>query len=164
VTKAVLDSSAIIALSVIRRFRLLNQIFDEILIPRGVYEEICIRGKELIGARELHEAVEEGLIGVKDIEKRVLVDALLDPLSTGQAEALALAVEVEANYVVIDDRLARLRAMSMGLKVIGTLGVLRLFFDAGLINKGEFMQELEELQRFGFRISNRIIEKVKEEL
>jgi len=104
------------------------------------------------------------LITVKKAENRVLVNALLDPSSLGEAEALALAVEEEADYVVIDDRMGRSRARAMKLNVIGTLRVLRLFFDGGLISKGELLTALEELRRFGFRISDKIIEKVKEEL
>lgn len=162
-SKSVLNSSVIIALSHLGYLNHLKHVFDEVLIPQGVYEEICVKGGGLPGDRELRESVEKGLIRVKKVENRVLVNALLDPLSLGEAEALALAVEEEADYVVVDDRLARSRAKVMGLDVIGTLRVLRLFFDAGLLSKSEFLTALEELRKFGFRISNEIIDKVKEE-
>lgn len=134
-SKVVLDSSVIIALSQLRYLNLLNQIFDEVLIPRAVYEEICIKGRGLTGDSEIRESVKNDLIKVKNIRNKILVNALLDPLALGEAEALTLAVEEEADYVVGDDKLARSRAKAMGLNVIGTLRVLRMFFNAGLISK-----------------------------
>ncbi|NIO21249.1 MAG: DUF3368 domain-containing protein [Candidatus Aenigmarchaeota archaeon] len=104
------------------------------------------------------------MIKVKNIRNKILVNALLDPLALGEAEALSLAVEEEADYVVGDDKLARSRAKAMGLNVIGTLRVLRLFFDTGFISKSELLKALEDLRTNGFRISNEIIDKVKEEL
>lgn len=75
------------------------------------------------------------MIRVKNVKNRILVNALLDPLALGEAEALALAVEEQAEYLAVDDRLARARARAMGLSVIGTLRILRLFLDERLITK-----------------------------
>ena len=142
----------------------MNRIFNEVLIPQAVYEEICVKGRGLTSDSEIRESVKNDLIKVKNIRNRILVNALLDPLALGEAEALTLAVEEEADYVVGDDKLARSRAKAMGLNVIGTLRVLRLFFDAGFISKSELLKALEDLRTNGFRIRNEIIDKVKEEL
>jgi len=163
-SKAVLDSSAIIALSQLRYWKYLNQILDEILVPHAVFEEICVKGRGLSGDAELRRLLNEGLVTVRKIRNRVLVDALLDPLALGEAEVLALAIEENADYVVIDDKMARVRARNMGLKVIGTLRILRMIFDANLIDKNEFIRALETLKNIGFRISDKIIERVKQEL
>ena len=163
-SKAVLDSSAIIALSQLRYWKYLNQILDEILVPHAVFEEICVKGRGLPGDAELRRLLNEGLVTVRKIRNRVLVDALLDPLALGEAEVLALAIEENADYVVIDDKMARMRARNMGLKVIGTLRILRMIFDAKLIDKNEFIRALETLKNIGFRISDKIIERVKQEL
>jgi len=163
-SKAVLDSSAIIALSQLRYWKYLNQILDEILVPHAVFEEICVKGRGLPGDAELRRLLNEGLVTVRKIRNRVLVDALLDPLALGEAEVLALAIEENADYVVIDDKMARVRAGNMGLKVIGTLRILRMIFDANLIDKNEFIRALETLKNIGFRISDKIIERVKQEL
>lgn len=126
-SKAVLDSSVIIALSHLGYLSHLNLVFDEVLVPRAVYEEICIKGRRLTGDHELRESLRKGLIKVRKIENRVLVNALLDPLSLGEAEALALTVQEEADYLVVDDKLARRRARAIGLDVIGTLRVFTAF-------------------------------------
>ena len=108
-TKAVLNSSVIIALSTLGYLDKLRHIFAEVLVARAVYEEICVGGCGLIGERELLDAVNNGLIVVGEVKNRLLVDALLDPLAMGEAETIALAVEEEANCIVIDEKLVRLQ-------------------------------------------------------
>lgn len=94
---------------------------------------------------------------IKDVKNRLLVNALLDPLALGEAETIALAVDERADYVALDDKLARARAKSMGLNVIGTLRVLRLMYDAKLIDKNRLLKSLETLKEIGFRISDKVI-------
>ena len=163
-SRVVLDSSVVIALSALGYFDKLKDIFSEVLTPRAVYEEICVKGRGLIGERELSEAVNAGLVVVKDVKNRLLVNALLDPLALGEAETIALAVEENADYVVIDDKLARRRAKSMELNVIGTLRVLRLMYNAKLVDKKTFLKALEKLKETGFRISDKVLSKVLEKL
>ena len=163
-SKVVLDSSVIIALSNLGYLHYLNQIFSEILIPNAIYEEICVKGAGLTGDRELQEGVKEGSIHVKNVKDKILISALLDPLALGEAEVLVLTLEEKADYAVIDDKVARARARFMGLNVIGTFRVLRLMFDADLIDKREFLRAIDELKQLGFRISEKVIEKVKERL
>jgi hypothetical protein len=164
VTKAVLNSSVIIALSTLGYLDKLRHIFAEVLVARAVYEEICVGGCGLIGERELLDAVNNGLIVVGEVKNRLLVDALLDPLAMGEAETIALAVEEEANCIVIDEKLARKRAKSMGLNVIGTLRVLRLMYDAKLIGKPEIPEALEKLREMGFRIGDEVIARALRQL
>lgn len=159
-SKVVLNSSVIIALSTLGYFNKLKQIFKEILIAKAVYEEICIKGRGLIGERELLEAVKNNIIIVKDVKNRLLVNALVDPLAMGEAETITLASEERADYTVIDDKLARRRAKSMKLNVIGTLRILRLMYDAKFIDKHELINALEKLKETGFRISEDIINRV----
>jgi len=101
VSRAVLNSSVIIALSTLGYLDKLKHVFTEILIARAVHEELCVRGRGLIGERELLEAVKDGLITVKDVKNRLLVNALLDPLAIGEAETITLTVEERADYIVI---------------------------------------------------------------
>jgi len=160
VSKVVLNSSVIIALSTLGYLNKLKQIFKEILIAKAVYEEICIKGHGLIGERELLEAVKNNIIIVKDVKNRLLVNALVDPLAMGEAETITLASEERADHIVIDDKLARRRTKSMKLNVIGTLRILRLMYDAKFIDKHELINALEKLKETGFRISEDITNRV----
>ena len=118
----------------------------------------------MIGDIELSEAVKKGVIEIKDVEDRTVVNALVDPLALGEAETIALTVEENTEFIVMDDRLARRRAKNLGLNVIGTLRVLRMMFDNGLIDKKDFLNSIEKLRETGFRISNEVIDKVLREL
>ena len=71
-----------------------------------------------------------------------LVNLLRHDLGAGEAEAIALARECNADLLLIDERLGRSAAKSLGLKVVGLVGVLiearerGLVLDAGtLINR-----------------------------
>ena len=163
-SKAVLNSSVIIALSTLGYLNKLKSLFNQILIAKAVYEEICSVGQGLIGERELREAVTSNLIEVKEVKNRLLVNALLDPLAMGEAETITLATEEDADCIVLDDKPARRRAKAMKLNVVGTLRILRLMYDAKLIDKTEIIKDLEKLRETGFRLSEDVIVKVTKEL
>lgn len=121
-------------------------------------------GKGLVGERELEEAVRTKQIKTKEVTNRPLVTALLDSLAIGEAETIALAIDEKANQIVLDDKPARRKAEAMGLDVIGTLRILRMMYDAKLINKTEIIQALTKLSETGFRISDDVKNKVIKEL
>ena len=94
----------------------------------------------------------------------MLVNAILDPLALGEAETITLASEEKVGFIVLDDKPARRRAKAMKLNVVGTLRILRLMYDAKLIDKPEIIKALEKLRETGFRISEDVINKVTKKL
>ncbi len=163
-SKAVLNSSVIIALSNLGYLNKLQLIFKRSLVAKAVYEEICIAGQGLMGEHELQEAVKANLIEVKEVKNRLLVNALLDPLDLGEAETITLASEEKADQIVLDDKAARRRAKAMNLNVVGTLRILRMMYDAKVIDKPEIIKALKRLREIGFRISEAVVNKVSKEL
>ena len=163
-SKAVLNSSVIIALSTLGYLNKLKPLFKQILIAKAVYEEICLAGQGLAGERELKEAVKNQLIEVKDAKNQFLVTALLDPLAVGEAETIALAIDEQADEIVLDDKAARRKAKAMKLNVIGTLRILRMMYDNKLISKTEIIKALTTLRETGFRISEDVVNNVTDEL
>ena len=163
-SKAVLNSSVIIALSNLGYLNKLQVIFKKILVAKAVYEEICIAGQGLMGEHELQEAVKANLIEDKEVKNLLLVNALLDPLDLGEAETITLASEEKADQIVLDDKAARRRAKAMNLNVVGTLRILRMMYDAKVIDKPEIIEALKRLPETGFRISETVVNKVAKEL
>jgi uncharacterized protein len=131
---------------------------------QAVFEEICIAGDGLAGANELKAAVKKGIIKVKPVKDSLLIGALLDPLAIGEAETIVLATEEHADVIVLDDKAARRKAKNMKLNVIGTLRILRMLYDAKVIDKTQIIEALKSLRETGFRISDEIIHKITEEL
>jgi uncharacterized protein len=62
-----------------------------------------------------------------------LVHSLRQELDPGEAEAIALAIEVNANWLLMDERLGRQTAQHFGLEHIGVIGILRIAKQRGYI-------------------------------
>jgi len=73
----------LIALARINKLDLIQRYFDEIRIPGEVYEEICIKGKERPGSKEIKDAKWIRTIEVRD---KFAVELLLKGLNKGEAE------------------------------------------------------------------------------
>ncbi len=153
----VCNSSVIISLSAIDKIYILWRIFDEIYVPTAVYHEVCIKGKSCVGSHELENAVRSGRIKVMKPKNTLLVESLIGPLGRGEAEAIVLGIELSADYVCIDEKLARRKAEQLGVKVKGTLGILWEALKRGLISSEEFRKSIDALEDFGFRIEKNIV-------
>jgi predicted nucleic acid-binding protein len=87
------------------------------------------------------------------------IDAAL-PLGAGEVEAIALAQELKADQLLLDERRASAVAQRLGLVVTGTLSVLSLAAEQGLLN---FPAAMAALQQTNFRGPASLIEKLLRE-
>ena len=143
----VADTSPLIFLAKLDRLDLLRRGADEILVPQAVMQEIQEYQDE--ARQKIEEAM--GLwLTVTPVRNRQVVGVLLADLDLGEAETIALALEAQAEHVVMDDLDGRRFAGRVGLTAVGTLGLL---LAARL--KGELPSlraEIERLEREGFRV------------
>jgi len=147
------NSTPLIALSKIGLFELLKEYFGEITIPNEVYEEVVTRGSNLFGAREVSNS---DWVKVVEAENKLAVDTLSVHLGKGEAEAIILAKE-KNTLLLIDDRDGRTMAANFGIRITGTVGLLKLFAEDGRI---ELKKTLDELMASGFRLSLKEYEKI----
>lgn len=146
--KVVSNSSPLIHLARIGRLELLRDFFKNVLIPEEVYKECVIDGKDREDANKIRDA---SWILVSRIENIALKKALNTFLDKGESEAIALALQEEADLILLDDYEAREFARIYNLKITGTIGVLIKAKDKGIIsNLGD---ELEDLKDTGFWIN-----------
>ena len=115
------DTSPIINLAIIDKLDLLPQLFDTIVIPEAVFNEIVIIGKGLPGSDIIENAK---WVEVKACNNRILINSLLDYVQIGEAEALTLALELHADTIIVDEAAARNLAEQFGLNFTGLLGIL----------------------------------------
>jgi hypothetical protein len=115
------DTSPLIALATIGRLDLLRQLYGSILVPRAVHDEAASERPEAPGAAEVRSAA---WIQVRAVNDARLVAALSLHLDVGEAEAIALAVETDADLLLMDERRGRQAAMRLGRRVVGVLGTL----------------------------------------
>ena len=150
------NSTPLIGLASIQRFDLLRQLFGEVYIAQAVYDEAVIAGREAGGAK--HEVSTATWIKTVSVQDRLAVDVLLDEMDLGEAETIVLARELGADWVVMDEKKGRRKLEQLGLKKIGTLGVLLKAKQLGLLSV--IRADIEQLHRQGFSISQGVIDEV----
>lgn len=140
------DSSCLIALSKIRQLQLLQNLFGRILIPTAVHHEIVVRGAGRPGAAEVAEAEWIETVSIKDY---LALRTLKLTLGAGESEAIVLASEQAADFIILDDWRARRVALELDLPVVGTVAILDKAVEKGLLL--DLPTSLEDLRRVGFR-------------
>ena len=121
---AVSNGSPLILYAKIGQLELMRELFDQIVIPRAVHDEVVRTGTGRSGAAAVAAA---SWIEVRSVKDRRRVRTLSARLDAGEAEVVALASEVEGlESVIIDDRDGRRLAFEQGLPVMGSAGVLLL--------------------------------------
>jgi predicted nucleic acid-binding protein len=123
----VADCSALIALSVCGSLNLLEQLFDTVVVPETVYNEATRPDKKQAQALEtfLH-----GKVRQVNLQDYVFLDAFAD---AGETEAMLLYKQLSADKLLIDDRRGRKVAKINRISTIGSLGVLLVAKEKGLI-------------------------------
>ena len=125
----VVNTTPLIALVLAGQLPLLRLLYTAVTIPPAVQAEIRTGGPSGIGVRELAAAAWIRVVPLQDPRR---ADLLTD-LDRGEAEVLALAQEIYAGLVIVDERLARRHARRLGLPLTGTLGLLLRAKQAQLI-------------------------------
>ncbi len=143
------DTSPLNYLVLIDLQHILPELFDRILIPAAVREELqSARAPEAIA---LFMAAAPAWLETRQVSD---VDPKLQHLDRGEREAITLALEMSADVVLLDERRGRQAARVSGLTVSGTLGVLDLADRRGLAN---FSDAIDRLKTTNFRASPRVL-------
>lgn len=125
----VADSSPLISLSIIAQLELLPQLYQRILLPPAVWDEVTVQGVGLPGSQAVSQLT---WLEIQNPEA-VILEPLSILVDRGEAEAIALAQSIPDSTVLLDDAQARRVAERLGIRRIGTLGILRKAKKAGLI-------------------------------
>ncbi|MCY6489881.1 DUF3368 domain-containing protein [Leptolyngbya sp. GGD] len=147
------DTSPICYLILIDHIEVLPQLFQTILIPTAVQQEL------------LNEQAGESIcnwiqnppawLNIQTVPQPLL--PLPTNLGAGEREALSLAVALKADFVIIDDLDARAAAQQLNLTITGTLGILYRAGIAGLI---DFPTAIVQLQQTSFHVSQTLVQQL----
>jgi predicted nucleic acid-binding protein len=110
--QVVVNATPIIALALVSRLNLLQQLYGEVVVPPAVRDEVLAGGQGAVGSAELRKATWIRTVALQDPQRA----DLLSDLDRGEAEVLSLAQELGADLVIIDERLARSHAARVGLR------------------------------------------------
>jgi predicted nucleic acid-binding protein len=162
--KAVTNAGPLIALGKLGLVRLLSQLYDPILVPAPVYLEVVSRGLELgqPDAYAVQMAVARRELVVVGVEVAEGSEAGIEPfLHLGERAAIQLARQEVADWVLLDDQLAREQAQELDLRVKGTLGVIVEAYRRQLLAAEEVELVFQAiLDRDDIWISNALVRRV----
>lgn len=123
------NATPLINFAAINRLDILQAMFSQVVIPQAVYNETT--GSSLPGSQSVLEAIASGWLQVYTIS--AIPAEIPTELDKGEREAIALALEISEQRILLDEREARQVAQRLGLQVIGTLGILLLAKDNQVI-------------------------------
>lgn len=126
------DTSPITNLAAINQLDILRQLYGDIIIPHAVYHEMVSLSSSVHGTYEVQTF---SWIKTYQVIQQDQVNQLLEKLDQGEAEGIILALELEAELLLIDERKGRKIAKSLGLNVTGILGILIEAKRKKLVNK-----------------------------
>ena len=133
---------------------LLEKCFSEVFVPEAVVEELT----DYTVPHFIHRSI------ISDHGK-AFVTGSLGALHRGELEAIVLARELKADYLLLDDHLARKKASRMGIKIIGTLGVLLLACKKEFISSHEVKHQINTLiTQHNLFISKSVLKQINETL
>ena len=151
-TKGVVaDTGPLIGLARVDKLDLLRRLYRSVVVPPAVREEFGIESG-YPGARVLSAAFAERWITVQSSQGLVIATELAGSLDPGEAEAIALAEERAARFLLIDDAKGRRFARQRGIPVVGVAGVLLAAKSAGIL--AAVAPVLRDLSSAGYRLSS----------
>jgi len=123
----VADSGPIFSLALIDKLDLLDKLFDEVKISHAVWIEIS---KDEL--KPFHKRIS---LYFQDIVEQIKgFNELTFVMDYGESESVILYKELQANFLLIDDKKARSIAENFGINCVGTLGLLSIAKDKGFVD------------------------------
>lgn len=151
------DTSPIGNLFLVDRLELLPAIFGQVFIPEKVFQELMIL--ETNFGHDLSSLKNAPWLVVSHVADQHAIARFRTELDAGESEAIVLAQEIHAEFLLIDESEGRLVAQREGLQVIGLLGVIMQAKHKGLISA--IHPILEELRvRANFWIAEPLYQKL----
>ena len=152
---AVSNSGPLIHLTLAGLLDFAFKLFDLIIIPPQVYDEIIIKGKEQnhSDAYLLEQAINNKQIKVEAVKKSK-ENITSSKLHEAEIEVIILSLQSNVEVILLDDEEARIFARKLGIKVSGTLGILIDLYKHGFLGLDEALQYLKKINEVMFLSSD----------
>ncbi|UAJ73115.1 DUF3368 domain-containing protein [Synechocystis sp. PCC 7339] len=152
------DTSAIANLAVVDHFWLLQATYKSVVIPEAVASEIAVATNPKISLILQLDWIQTRLPSPPSYQ---LAEQLQRErgLDYGEAHAIALALDLQADDLLMDDRLGRRETTRLGLSIVGILGVLLVAKQINLIPQVKPIID-SLINQTGFRVSSQLYERI----
>lgn len=155
--KIIINTSPLIVLFKSQLDYLLPEVFTEIIVPSGVWDEIIEAGKTDTATRQLPMSSWAKRVNLSSVSSLILAWGL----DHGESEVLSFALENPGYRAIIDDAAARRVAKTLKIPFMGTLGMLVLSKKQGLIP--EISEPIQAIQDACLWLSNDLIQFLKQQ-
>lgn len=146
------NTSPILNLLHIGKLDILQRLFAEVIIPEEVRYELLEKGPYPKDAALIRKA---RWLRTEKVENNDLLTALKADLDDGEAAAIALAIEKNADLLLIDEKAGRALAAQFDVEMAGVLGVLVIAKRKKLIRAVSPMLK-DLVKKAGFRITDQL--------
>ncbi len=157
--QAVSDATPLIHLSKISKISYLKKLFNKIFIPKEIFEEVVVKGKEL-GKKEvalIESLIDENFMIVKDVPSKIN----LPNLHIGELKAISLCKEIKT-ILLIDEKEGYDAAELLGLKPLRTTALLLKLLNKKVIKLSYYKESLLQLSESGYFLSAETYERLLE--
>ena len=152
----VADAGPLIAFAVIDGLSILRRLFSAVVITDTVKDE-CL-AKPGPDAQRIEAAIEEEWLIVESVEDPL--PPLSPSLGAGESDSIRYALQAPDDaLLIVDDRLARRYALKLGLNIVGTVRLLDLAEQRGVI--GSARSHIKMMSDSGYRISTDLLTKIR---
>jgi hypothetical protein len=150
------DTSALSNLALVDHLWLLEAIYQTVIIPDVVASELAAASNPAILS-----ILQLTWIQTQPLTNSELADQLQQDrgLDAGEANAIALAFELQADDLLIDERLGRQEAIRLGLSIVGILGILLVAKQRSLIRQVQPVMDAL-INQAGFRVSPQLYQRI----
>lgn len=149
------DTTPIISLLKANQLELLQKLYRSVLIPRAVYREL-IENPRYKNKAEIIKIMD--FLKTMEIEnvKSVNILRAVTGLDAGESEALIMYDEQKAELLLMDERKGRSVAKQLGIRYIGTAGILMLAYDKSLIQAEQIKDCIDLMLKNGIRLDKKV--------
>ncbi len=151
------DSTPLISLMKASRLDILEKLFGDVLIPEAVFAELTTNENYPKETALIQKSEFIKVVNVSDLKAVSLLQRATG-LDRGESEAIVYADDVHADLLLMDEAQGRKVAKSMGLSIMGSVGVLVNAFRAGLLSEADVEDALDRMRQTGRHISEQLIQ------
>jgi predicted nucleic acid-binding protein len=159
--KIVFNSSPLIFLSSWGFLDLFLTTSSQFLLPESVKQEISTKQDQ--SSQYINRLIGENTWLLQKVQLVSLANRLNERLGIGESEAITLGVELQPDYIILDDFAARKEAIRLGLNVKGTLAVIRKLQLDGKINISDLDILYQQIREVNFRVKWEIFASIFED-
>lgn len=150
------DATPIISFVKMDKLDILQKLFGEVVLPKAVYDEVTSNPQFVDEARKIRACSFFKVVTVSSNETVNLLRRATG-LDLGESEAIVYTDENKGDLLIVDEVKARQVATSMSLRITGTIGVLTVANQEGLLSREEAMNCVYVLRNNHRHISDAIL-------